>query len=133
MALHSEEVKAVALAALLEGQSVRQVAKAHSLPSSTVGRWRSEIGGETRAAFDSERAARIGDLVIGNLEAMLRATTEMIQVVSQDKEWLKRQSASELAVFIGVISDKAYRILEGLPEPDATADDISGVHPEGQP
>lgn len=129
---HSEEVKAAAMAAMLAGQSINQVAKAYKLPRGTVGRWRAEISGETRTALGGERAGRIGDLVLENLEAMLKATTELIQFVSSEKDWLRDQSASEVAVLIGVISDKAYRILEALPDPEQQTADIPRVHTAGE-
>ena len=116
---------------LLEGQSINHVAAACNLPRGTVKTWSAALRSEPGQVVKGNRAERIGDLVVGNLEALLRATQGIVESVSQDKEWIKAQSASELAVFVGVLHDKAFRILEALPEPAVEADDLQGVHTEG--
>ena len=61
-----------------------------------------------------DRRERIGDLVLSNIEAILMAVQEIVKSVSTDKEWLRRQPASEVAVLVGVFSDKAFRTLDAL-------------------
>lgn len=119
---HSEEVKAQAMAALLAGQSVRQVAKAYKLPLGTVKQWRRiDVPNPERAAATAAQRERVGDLILDNLTALLTATKAIIERVSQNEKWTTEQSASELAVFVGVLYDKAIRIAEALPEPDGDA------------
>ena len=114
---YPDEVKAAAMAALLVGQSINAVAAEYKIPRGTVSSWASRA---RNAVYPStvateEQQERIGGLILDNVEAMLEASKELVNVV-KDKEWLKRQSASEIAVFFGVISDKTYRLLEALPD-----------------
>ena len=122
---YDPEVKAAALAALLAGQSVSHVAETYRIPRGTVADWSAKARGEVTKAAQGARTERLGDLILDNLEAMLKATRTIVESVSQDKDWLKQQSASEVAVLIGVISDKAFRILEALPEPTPEAANVS--------
>lgn len=111
-AIYPEETKAAVMAALLAGQSIGTIAEEYRIPRGTVAMWASH------ARRQPVGNGHLGDLIIQNLEAMLTAVKEIVTCVSQDKDWLRKQGASELAVFVGVLSDKAFRILEALPEPE---------------
>lgn len=131
---HSEQVRAQAMAALLSGQSVSQVAREYKLPLGTVKTWRREYipNPEHRVATEAQRE-RIGDLILDNLEALLTATRGIVENVSTDPAWVKRQTASELAVFVGVLYDKAIKIAAALPAPDgdgAAGDVLAAGAPE---
>lgn len=119
---YPDELKATVMAALLSGQSINVVAEKYSIPRGTVAAWatreRNAMRGDNSMVTSSQRE-RIGELVIDNIEAMLETTKEM-QDVLKDKTWLKKQSASEVAVLFGVIADKTYRLLEALPDPEPT-------------
>lgn len=110
---YPDEVKAAVMAALLTGQSISYVANEYNIPEGTVKGWSRSLRGVRPDA--TEKKERIGGLVIDNLEAEL-STLIAMQHVFRDKEWLKKQSASELAVLYGVIKDKAIRVLEALPD-----------------
>lgn len=117
---YSAEVKAQVMAALLMGQRITDAAKEYKIPESTIKGWAKRLRDEVYpqvVAGDVQRE-RIGGLILDNVEAMLEATKELMNVV-KDKEWLKKQSASEIAVFFGVVSDKTYRLLEALPDGSA--------------
>lgn len=118
-AVHSDETKAAVMAAMLTGQSVTQVAATYKLPVGTVKSWRREMvaAASTTPTAQAQRE-RVGDLVLASLEAMLTAIREIVERVSKDPQWIREQSASELGVFVGILSDKAFRILEALPEPE---------------
>lgn len=126
---YPEELKAVALAALLNGQSVNVVAEKYNIPSGTIKSWatreRNALRGNDSVVTEDQQE-RIGHLIIDNVEAMLQTTKEMLDVV-RDKTWLEKQTASEVAVLFGVISDKTFRLLEALP--DGSGD--SGTGREG--
>lgn len=116
---YPDELKAVAMAALLSGQSINAVAEKYNIPKGTVAAWATRERNAMRSdnsMVNGDQRERIGELIIDNIEAMLQTTKEMLDVV-KDKEWLTNQSASEVAVLYGVISDKTYRLLEALPEP----------------
>lgn len=106
---HTEETKAAVLAALLEGQSLSQVARDWRLPKSTVARWKAECSG----TVGPEKQAEIGELLLGYLReniTTLRAQAEKFR----DSQWLDKQPAAEVAVLHGVLADKAVRLLEAL-------------------
>jgi transposase-like protein len=115
---YSDELKAQAMAALLTGQSVNAVAEAYNIPRGTVTSWASRANAQ-RGDLLSERSdgqrERIGELIVDNIETMLETTKAMLHVL-QDKDWLEKQSASEVAVLFGVIADKTYRLLEAMPD-----------------
>ena len=118
---HPPEKKAAAMAALLTGQSVGQVAKAYEIPEGTVKGWKRkarEESGEQPVA--SPKKEEIGDLLVAYLDANLRSLRAQAEVFA-DKEWLTKQSADELAVLHGVQTDKAIRLLEAMSRADGDA------------
>lgn len=117
---YSEEVKAAVMAALLGGQAMCEVAKAYSIPEGTLKAWGARARKPKRvrevaevSAVAPEKRIVIGDLLIAYLRANLK-TLDAQTVIFSDVEWLKKQSASELAVLHGVMTDKAVRLLEAL-------------------
>lgn len=116
---YPDEIKAAAMAALLEGQSINAVAKQYKIPRGTVSSWssraREEVYPKTVATEDQRE--RIGHLIVDNLEAMLETTKAMTDVIRNPK-WLEKQSAQEIGVLFGIITDKTYRLLEALPDGD---------------
>lgn len=101
------------MAALLSGQSVSAVAKEYKIPQSTVSTWRAQS--PNIDDIGTKKRERIGALVIDNLEAALETTQAILNVV-KTKEWIEKQTATEIGVLYGIISDKTYRILEALPD-----------------
>ncbi len=113
MSKHSDEVKAAALAALLQGQSIGQVARDYQLPKSTVSRWKNE-----GVPSNGTQKKEIGDLIT----EYLRANLETLKVQAEhfrNLKWLGKQSAESAAVLHGVMTDKAIRILEALNREEA--------------
>lgn len=108
---YSEETKAQVMAALLTGQSINSVAKEYSIPKSTVANWSSQS--RQNGTVPNTKREIIGDLLVGYLEASLKTLTAQVEVFG-DEGWIRRQSASEVAVLHGVVTDKAIRLLEAL-------------------
>lgn len=110
---YSPEVKAAVMAALMDGQSLRQVEREYGVPKSTVAAWGKEaesaIGGVPTVP-DTKRE-RIGELLIDLLVAKIEAQIAISQH-AKDKVWLLKQDASALAMFYGVSDDKLIRLLE---------------------
>lgn len=104
----SIEVKAKAMAMLLEGHNAVYVSKTLGISYPTVRRWQMEDPELSAAA-----SMRIGEMVINNLEESLNATSAIAKH-AMDKEWLMKQSAQELAVLFGVLTDKSIRVLEAM-------------------
>jgi transposase-like protein len=119
---YDEQTKAAVMAALLEGQSINYIAKEYKIPRGTIASWSRNLPRNHNVS--TEKRERIGALIIDNVEAELKTTVAM-QSVFTDKDWLKKQSASELAVLYGVIKDKTFRVLEALPGDSDTGDEVS--------
>lgn len=112
MRKHSDEVRARALAALLEGQGVTEVAEKYKLSKATVSRLKNTIGPETLEQIETQKKESIASLVESHLSESLKAATEIARQVGTDKQWLAKQTASEVAILYGVLTDKSIRILE---------------------
>lgn len=116
-ATYSAETKAAVLAALLAGQGVGQVAADFKLPEGTVKSWRSRMknpdGSASAASATPEKRAEVGDLLVGYLHANLATLAKQLEVFG-DPDWIRKQSASDMAVLHGVMTDKAIRLLEAL-------------------
>lgn len=121
---YDEQTKAAVMAALLDGQSISSVAREYKIPKGTVSAWKSRgwesVASGGVATIATQKRERIGALIIDGLEAKLLAIKAMADVFAE-KDWVRKQPASEIAVLFGVVSDKAFRVLEALPdsEPDA--------------
>lgn len=112
---YSDETKAAVIAALLEGQSVSKVAKDYNIPAGTVKSWkhREENGnGESVARVATEKI-EMATLVIELLESHLQAAKQIALTIT-DPQYIRKQDASSIAVLLGVINDKAFRMLEAL-------------------
>jgi transposase-like protein len=109
---YSEDTKAQALAAIALGQSFTQVAALFSVPIGTLKSWKQRES-LPDASVASIKRDRVGALMMEYLEAALE-TLKAQQVIFRDETWLKRQSASEVAILHGVTVDKTIRLLEGL-------------------
>jgi transposase-like protein len=111
---YSDEVKAACLAALLAGQAPAEVAAAYSVPINTLRSWKSRLGAADGAPLVSaDERGRVGALLLGYLADLIGALRKQTTVFS-DLDWLKKQSAGELAVLHGVCVDKGVRLLEAL-------------------
>lgn len=115
-----DETKVAALADLVRGHSVTQVASRYHLDRKTVYRWRSEDP-ELAPRFRQDIKEDVSEAVAALLKTQLSTLVAQLAVVS-DPEWLKTQSAQGLAILHGVIADKTVRILESI-APDAPEDE----------
>lgn len=120
---YDDDTKAAVMAELAAGQGVGAVAKKYEIPAGTVKSWKKRLKGEQPVA--SEKKEAIGDLLVKYLETNLQ-TLRVQSEAFRDREWLARQSASEVAILHGVLTDKTVRLLEALGGPDdATPDDAT--------
>jgi len=110
---YSPEVKAAVMAALMAGQSIREVSREHGVPKSTVEHWGNELKGLTvrvSSVSDTKKEQIQGlliDLVIAKLESQIAMARH-----AADKNWLEKQDASAVAMLLGVSDDKLTRLLE---------------------
>ncbi|MGL4641074.1 MAG: hypothetical protein ACRCVX_15265 [Shewanella sp.] len=103
---HSDDVKASVMAALLSGQSVTAVAEDYKMPQQTVSRLKAKLG-------ELSVKKEIPDLVAELLETNLNALKNIAEQSGREN-YIKEQSASDIAVLYGVIADKSFRILTAI-------------------
>lgn len=108
---HTPETEAAVMAALLSGQGVNEVARQYSLSPSVVSRIKSSIDSEKLEQAGMQKKERLVDLIEGHLMASLKAAIALAEQAN-DGAWRNKQSASDIAVFYGVISDKAFKLVE---------------------
>lgn len=115
---YSNQTKAAVLASLSTGGSVRGTAKAHKVSETTVRAWRAEAGLQP-APLGPQKKADIGEQLYGYLEESIATLVAQLRF-ARDPNWLARQNAADLAVFMGVTADKATRLLAAFrPAPDS--------------
>jgi transposase-like protein len=113
---YTDAVRAAAMTALLEGQSVSAVAKQYKIPKGTISDWKKKAisyAADGVASEPTQKRGEIGDLLLDYLRTML-CTLKVQAEHFGDKDWLREQGANELAVLHGVSTDKAIRLLEAL-------------------
>lgn len=101
---YTQQKIAEALADLMLGMSQEKVAQKHGVARNSVQKWSKNV---------QIKKPDIGDLV----EEHLRNELETLSVIAEhtkDKEWLGKQSANDVAVLYGVMSDKAHAKLAAL-------------------
>jgi transposase-like protein len=103
---HNDQTKASVMAALLAGQSVADAAKQYHIPEGTVHEWKRQAKG-----VQTLKKEELSELV-GNCLREFLTSIQVYATESRDPAYIKRQPASELAVLLGVVADKAFRILE---------------------
>jgi transposase-like protein len=114
---HSAETQARALATLATGGTVRGVARELGLSPSTVRRWRDAAHlPATRPNFEEQRD-ELGRLMWEYLTEGLKTMIAQAQF-ARDPSWLKAQSADHFALAHGVMTDKIFRLIGSLREPD---------------
>ena len=110
---YSPEVKAAVMAALMDGQSLRQIEREHGVPKSTVAAWGKETDGIVMSVRDTldAKKAQIAELLVDLFVAKLESQIALAKHAG-DRDWLKEQEASAVAVLLGVSDDKLIRLLE---------------------
>lgn len=108
---HSDETRAAVISALLQGQGVNEVAQAYDLPKSSVSGIKSDLTKGELEQVRTQKKENIADLVENHLRASLTACVNIANI-TQNVEWVNKQSGDNLAVFYGVLSDKSLRLLE---------------------
>lgn len=110
---HDPDTKAQVIAALLTGQGVNEVAEQYRIPKSTVSGWKRQISESELNKIELKKAHEIGEMILGYVAQNLSTVTSQLETAG-DREWLRKQSASEFAVLHGVLIDKAVRILGAI-------------------
>lgn len=113
--------KAAAMAALLAGQGVTEVAAAYQIPEGTCKSWRARLHGTAQVASGvaTKQRTDIGDLLLDYLRETL-ITLKAQAIIFRDPVWVKQQTAEAMAVLHGVQTDKTIRLLDALNGGEAT-------------
>ena len=102
----TETLQAAVLAALVLGLPSAQVALQFGLPPATVRRW--------EQAYDIsnpiKRRDRLSEMLMIFLEQEI-ASLMTISIATQNEEWIKEQSATDLATYIATKQDRLMNIL----------------------
>lgn len=109
------EVVATIINCFLSGEFTtdKEIATHTGVSSNTVGRIRSKLPVTLKTMVDSvnDRGARIDTLVFEFIAEGFESLKRISQVTA-DGEWLKKQTAVELATLYGVKADRNIKILE---------------------
>jgi hypothetical protein len=95
---------------LLTGHGVCGVAVRHGLSKSVVSRWKAEIPAVELEQVGTKKREQFADAVSGCVTANLESLTAQARAAS-DPDWIRQQSAKDLAMLHGVMFDKSLRIL----------------------
>lgn len=109
------DVQAQVVAEWKSGSSERTLAQMHRVSRRTIARW---VAGHERAVKTNTLAAYDLDAMALRLISGSVSTLGAIHGIGQQEDWLRKQSADELAIFYGVIADKLIRVLAAIPKPD---------------
>lgn len=120
----SDEKRAVVIAALLSGQGVNEIARTYKIPLSSVSRLKKTIPLEQLEQVGIQKGENLANLIARNLEASFESIHDVLQV-TKNADWLNKQPASELATFLGVTSDKVFRVLEAIENAQTPSDETT--------
>jgi len=108
----SDHIRSEAIAALLAGQGVTEVARKYKLSKATVSRLKNTLAPETLQQIETEKQNTIAALIEGHLQESLKAAKKLAQKVSDNDAWFFKQNAADIGVLYGILTDKSIRILE---------------------
>ena len=124
MNTYTDELKAQVIADLLIGTAtIKQIADKHNVPYSTVTTWNNRLVKNSEMAVietdETQIKKRIGDLLLEILEVNLETQIAQLRHFA-DKEWLMKQSASEIGILHGIQVDKAVRMISIFKDGNST-------------
>lgn len=129
---YSQETKAAALAEVATGASVNATAKKYGIGRATLTNWRDAAGlsVQTLTPAGQQKKAELGEQLYDYLTESIATMVAQLRF-ARTPEWLARQNAADLAVFMGVTADKATRLLAAFrPSPDADTPPVIDIPAE---
>lgn len=103
---YSVDRKAEAIAAMLGGEAIREVERRTGISRPTLQAWKREA---VKPALDHKKEKELGERVAIFLADALDGLAALARQ-AQNTEWVNRQNASDLAIFMGVLADKTIRV-----------------------
>src|SRR5262252_1871645 len=108
------QLRAEAVAAVLAGQALADVARRFGIAKGTLGTWLAQDDElRTLRTPDAHNEPDLGDLIYGLITDHIAAISAQLQATSRP-EWLRQQSAAELGQLLGAERDTLLRLLAGL-------------------
>jgi transposase-like protein len=117
---HSPELRAQAVAAVLAGTALTDVARRYGISKGTLGTWLAQDEDiRTVRTEQRDRIEHLSDRLIDLVHAHITTISAQLQIAA-GPAWIEKQSAAELAELVAVERDTTLRLLAGLfpPEPD---------------
>jgi hypothetical protein len=103
---------------LAAGKAIEETAAELDISITWVRRVRDNLPEDFIAQFTQAKSKEISALIEQGLRAQLEAMTDLVKV-TEDEVWLKKHTASELAILFGVISDKTLRAFAAIERANA--------------
>lgn len=105
----SKHIIAAAQAAIILGTPVAQVAMQYGIPHNRVSAWRDTL--ITTGAIG--RRDRLSAMLMSYIEQEMKSLMA-ISIVTSDEDWVMRQTASDLAHYVSVKSDRLLMLLQAF-------------------
>lgn len=105
--LAGEHVRAAAMASLILGDSPKQVAEMYNLPLAAVKRMKESFD----ITSPINRRDRLSEALVSYLENEIKNLLA-IGIITSEEDWVKWQSASELAQFLRVKHEMIAQLLQ---------------------
>lgn len=125
MQTYTDEQRAQVIAEWKAGSSLNQLARAHKMPKGTVQRWVQNLERVQVATQKNEVAVYDLDAMALRLIDGSVSAVSSIHGLATRSDWLEKQNAADLAVLLGVISDKLYRLLGAIRPDTSTVSDTA--------
>src|SRR4029453_4030284 len=114
---HPPDLRAEAIAAVLAGASMAQVARHYGVSKGTLGTWLAQDESvrtvRTEQRTREQRLEFVGGFVIDLVAEHAKTLTAELQAAARP-EWLEKQSAAELAQLVVAQRDTFIRLFAGL-------------------
>lgn len=107
----SDEIRAKVIAEIVGGAGVSDISRRMQLPKQTVSDIKNAIAPEILGQVRTEKQQEMESMIVGYLGANFKALTAICEV-SSDANYLKSQSASEIASLHDGLATRAFRLLE---------------------
>jgi transposase-like protein len=134
---HPPELRAQAVAAVLAGAALAEVARQFGVSKGTLGNWlaahnESPVGTVGTAHARARDPEAIAELILDLIAAHVTTIQAQLQATTRP-DWLEKQSAAELAQLVAVERDTTLRLLAGLRPVAADTDDDQHALPAADP
>lgn len=123
--VYDRETKILVQSLLAAGKTTRQVALETGIPEGTIRSWQQRQHQRAAAkSLGTSSVERLTKAIEEYLHEILEALAAQARF-TRTSEWLQKQSAADLAALHIALSERAFRLLSAIEEPDD--DDLSAL------